>query len=320
MNYRKLCTDGPEVSEIGLGTWALGSPVYGTVEGDAADAVVGKAIDDGINFFDTAPLYGTPDEDGVAEVRLGRALGRHRDSVVISTKFGRTARAVMPGRFNAEELTLSCEASLKRLGREHIDLLFFHSPFTPEEISDSVWEALSRLKRSGKVRFVGHSVSMYSDTAEMSARWMRQGLIDVVQVVLSPFNREARPLIATALETGCGVVARECLANGFLSGQITSETHFPEGSLNARYDREEIRARADYANRLQALFAKGGVPDLVEGTYRWVLDQSGVTLALSGAKEAQELQGPVNASSLPAFDSAIQEEAERIHKADFSAA
>lgn len=320
MQYRELCSGGPQASEIGLGTWALGSPVYGTVEASTAERTVGTALDSGINFFDTAPLYGTKDEDGIAETILGKALGAKLDEVLISTKFGRTARAVMPGRFTAEEAVKSCDASLRRLGRDHIDLLFFHSPFKPEEISDDVWEALESLKGSGKIRYVGHSVSMYSDTAEMSADWIRKGLIDVVQVVLSPFNREARPLIEAARDNGCGVIARECLANGFLSGAITDDTVFPEGSLNARYSREEIESRVRYANRLSQLFGAEGISDLVQATYRWILDQNGVTVALSGAKNDLELSGPVRASGLTSFDEALLSACEEVHTVDFGAA
>ena len=320
MKFRELCANGPLVSEVGLGTWALGSPVYGQVEATAADAVVGAALDEGINFFDTAPLYGTAEADGIAETLLGSALGGRRDEVVISTKFGRTARAVMPGRFTAKEVMASCEASLRRLQREVIDVLFFHSPFKPEEIADDVWSALGTLQEQGKIRHVGHSVSMYADTAEMSAQWIRERRISVVQVVLSPFNREARPLIEVARANGCGVVARECLANGFLSGAVTADTVFPAGSLNARYTREEVAERAGYASELASLFAEEGVAHLVEGTYRWILDQAGVTLALSGAKQPFELEAAVRGSERPPFSEALLERAESRHTKDFGAA
>ena len=144
---------------------------------------------------------------------------------------------------------MSCEASLRRIGVDALDVFFFHSPFKPDEIHDDVWGELDKLKDEGKIRFLAHSVSLYEDTAGMSADWMRERKIDVIQVVLSPFNREARPLIQAAIDCDCGVVARECLANGFLSGGITKDTVFPEGSLNARYSRDEIAERVDYATK-----------------------------------------------------------------------
>lgn len=320
MNYRKLGRTGLEVSEIGLGTWALGSGIYGKVEEDAPGRLVKGAIDHGVNFFDTAPLYGTKEVDGVSETILGEALANQRDSVIISTKFGRTSSDVIPGRFYAREARASCEASLRRIGVDALDVFFFHSPFTPEEIHDDVWDELSQLKDEGKIRFIGHSVSMFEDTAEMSARWMKEGLIDVIQVVLSPFNREARSLIETAIACDCGVVARECLANGFLSGAIHNDTVFPEGSLNARYSREEITERVTYADQLALAMLKGDIKTLPQATYRWVLDQPGVSIALSGAKNLDELQDPLSGSSNSPFDIGTQQAIESMHLKDFGAA
>lgn len=320
MKRRRLGRTGLEVSEIGLGTWALGTGIYGQVEPDAPERLIRHALEEGINFFDTAPLYGTPEEDGTAETILGRALGNARHEVVISTKFGRTSSRVNPGRFTAAEARLSCEASLRRLGRESLDLLFFHSPFSPGEIEDAVWEELSRLRDAGKVRFIGHSVSLYADTAPMSAEWIRERRIDVVQVVLSPFNREARPLIGTAMACDCGVVARECLANGFLSGTITRDTVFPAGSLNARYTRAEIAERVGYAERLSARLLTEDRQTLPQASYRWILDQPGVSLALSGAKHPEELKDPVSASRLPPLGKPLLEELEALHRHDFGAA
>ena len=320
MNFRRLGRTGLKVSEISLGTWALGTSIYGEVEKGAPCRLIQGALDVGINFFDTAPLYGTSEEDGVAESVLGDALGGQRNEVIISTKFGRTSRAVMPGRFHAAEARSSVEASLRRLGRTTLDVLFFHSPFTPDEIDDEVWAELGRLREAGKIRFLGHSVSMFKDTAGMSADWMRERKIDVIQVVLSPFNREARSLIQSAVDCDCGVVARECMANGFLSGGITRDTVFPAGSLNARYAREEIAARVEYAEELKRVLVGGAVKTLPQATYRWVLDQPGVSTALSGAKHPEELRDPVQASALHALSTEQLRQAETIHRRDFDAA
>ncbi|MCH2615090.1 MAG: aldo/keto reductase, partial [Opitutales bacterium] len=186
MRRRAFGETGLDCSEIGLGTWALGSGVYGEVERTEAHNLIGQALDTGINFFDTAPLYGNKYEDGVAEIVLGEGLGRRKDQAIISTKFGRTARQVMPPRFNADEAKKSCDDSLKRLGRDWIDLFFFHSPFESDEIEDDVWQGLTELKQNGKIRFIGHSVSIYDDTKDLAEEWMSERKIDAVQSVLSP--------------------------------------------------------------------------------------------------------------------------------------
>ena len=317
MKKRLLGKTGLDCSEIGLGTWALGSSVYGDVENDDATRLVGESLDSGINFFDTAPLYGSKTADGIAESVLGKGLGARRDDAIISTKFGRTARNVMPGRFNAAEARESCEASLSRLGTDRIDLFFFHSPFGPDEIDDDVWEELDGLKSEGKIRFLGHSVSMYEDTRDLSAQWMQDRRIDAIQVVLSPFNRETRPLIKTALELDCGVVARECMANGFLSGGIRKDTVFPEGSLNSRYSREEIAERVDYAESLKTHLVSGEIESLPQAAYRWVLDQAGVSLALSGARNREEMRDSVFAANAKSYEEATLFAAEAIHLQDF---
>lgn len=320
MKRRSFGRSGLDVSEIGLGTWALGSPVYGETDPKEAEKLIQGAIDMGIDFFDTAPLYGTKTEDGVAESVLGKALGARLNEVKIATKFGRTATDVMPGRFTAKEARLSCEASLRRIGREYLDLFFFHSPFLPEEIADDVWETLGSLQAEGKIRALGHSVSMYSDTKDMSADWMRERKIDAIQVVLSPFNRETRPLIEIAKEQHCGVVARECMANGFLSGAIRKDTVFPAGSLNARYEREEIESRVDYADRLTELLVSGEVRSLPQASYRWILDQSGVSLALSGAKRLRELEDCIAASEASSYAAEVLAASEELHLRDFTPA
>lgn len=320
MKRRTLGSSAIECSEIGLGTWALGSPIYGEVEVAETERLIRGAIDLGIDFFDTAPLYGAKTEDGVAESALGKALGEKRDAVTIATKFGRTATNVVPGRFTAKEARSSCEASLRRLGREYLDLFFFHSPFTPSEIDDDVWEALAALQQEGKIRAIGHSVSMYQDTKDMCADWIRERKIAAIQVVLSPFNRETRPLIQVAMEEGCGVVARECMANGFLSGAIREDTVFPEGSLNARYSREEIVERVAYAETLKRLLVRGSIGNLPQASYRWTLDQPGVSLALSGAKRLSELEDCVKAASSPGFDEDALRAVEAAHAKDFAPA
>lgn len=317
MKHVRLGQTDLKCSEIGLGTWALGSSVYGEVERSEVKQLIHESLDHGINFFDTAPLYGNKNEDGVAETVLGLGLGSRRDEAIISTKFGRTARQVMPPRFTAAEARKSCEASLRRLGREWIDLLFFHSPFAASEICDDVWEELDELRSEGKLRYLGHSVSMYEDTRELSTAWIRDRRIDAIQVVLSPFNRETRPLIGIAKAEGCGVVARECMANGFLSGAIRKDTVFEAGSLNSRYSKDEIEARVDYAELLKKTLIADDVETLAQGAYRWVLDQEGVSLALSGARNFVELEDAIKATSATAYANAVLSELEALHQQDF---
>ena len=307
-----------QVSEVGLGTWSFASRAYGNVNRSDADAVVRSAIDGGINLFDTAPLYGSPEVDGVSERILGEALGNRRDEVLISTKFGR-ASSVKGTSFSAEGVRSSVEASLGRLGTDRIDVLFFHSPFGADEIADDVWDELGALKASGKVRCVGHSISKFSDTQGMAREWFNERKIDVVQVVYSLMNRESANLIHDLGSKGSGVFARESLANGFLSGTITRDTVFPPNNLNRRHQPEELVERVDYVDSLRFL-VRDEVTSMPQAALRWVLDNPDVSLVLSGARNVLELEDVLRVSDTPSFSPEELTRVEVNRKRDFEAA
>ena len=319
MKTRVLGRTGLECSEVALGTWAFNSVVYGPVDVGEAHATVRRALDEGITLFDTAPLYGTPERDGIAEEVLGQALGADRDRVLISTKFGRRATQANRADFNAANVIASVDESLARLGTDRIDLLFFHSPFGSDEIADDVWEALVRVRERGKVRAVGHSISKFADTQDMARQWAQEGRTDVIQVVYSLLNREATALIGDLAAQGVGVVARESLANGFLSGAVTRDTLFPEGSLNARYSRQEVAARVDQVERLSFL-VRGSVASLPQAAMRWVLDNPGISSVLTGARSAAQVADCAEAAGLPGYSAVELARAQDVHRQDFPAA
>lgn len=319
MNYRRLGRTGLECSEIGLGTWAFASQIYGKVDRGDALETVSRALDEGINFFDTAPLYGDSERNGISEEVLGRALGDRRHSVVISTKFGRYSTDGAAPNFHAQRAYESVEGSLTRLGRDYVDVLFFHSPFGPQDIHDDVWGALADLKQQGKVRFIGHSISMFRDTEQMARRWAAERKIDVIQVVYSLMNRESSELIRDLGSDGVGIVARESLANGFLSGTVTKETVFPEDHLNARYSREEIADRVDYVDSL-AFLVRDPVASVPQAAYRWVLDNPHVSLVLSGASNVDQLIEVTAVSEMPGYSDDELRKADELHTRDFQAA
>ena len=320
MNTRPLGRTGLLCSEIGLGTWALAGQIYGDASRGDADRTVRAALDAGVTVFDTAPLYGDATTDGIAETRLGETLGADTGRVLVFSKFGRYSSDGAAPHFHAARARESVEGSLRRLGRGHLDLLFFHSPFGPEDIHDDVWAELDRLRAEGKVRFVGHSISKFAETEGMARRWAAERRIDAVQVVYSLMNREAAGLVADLAAAGVGVVAREVLANGFLSGAVTADTVFPVGTLNARYDRAEVAARAAYADALAGALVRADVGTLPQAAFRWVLDDPAVTLALSGAKTPAELADAVAAAHAAPYTPEEHARAQRLHPHDFQAA
>jgi aryl-alcohol dehydrogenase-like predicted oxidoreductase len=319
MKYRTLGRTELRCSEIGLGTWAFASQIYGAVaESDAINAIR-AALDAGINFFDTAPLYGTPQRDGVAEEILGKGLGKDRDKIIISSKFGRNSSEGNMPNFHATRARQSVDESLRRLHTDHIDVLFFHSPFSAGEIHDDVWEALDKLKAESKIRFVGHSISMFQNTKQMARHWAAEGKIDVIQVVYSLLNREAKDLIHDLGKEKIGIVARESLANGFLSGMVTKETQFPPDHLNARYSRDEISERVEQVQRLSFL-VRDDIKNVPQAAMRWVLNNPHVSLVLSGAKNQREILECAAASDAGPYSSEEVQKAEALHQKDFQAA
>lgn len=319
MEQRQLGRSGLQSSVIALGTWSFNAQVYGPVAQDAATATVRRALDEGITLFDTAPLYGTAQKDGVAEEILGQALGSDRDRILISTKFGRRPTAGNRPEFDGASAMASVEASLQRLGTDRIDVLFFHSPFGAHEIDDDVWSALDDLRAAGKVRAIGQSISKFQDTAPMAADWAQQRRIDVIQVVLSLLNREAQELIQHLAQQGIGVLARESLANGFLSGTVTADTVFPEGTLNARYSREEVAARVTQVERLRFL-VEDPIASMPQAAMRWVLDQEGVSSVLTGARSPEEVSDCAAAAGASTYAPEILARARQLHDVDFPAA
>ena len=320
MKYRTLGRTALEVSEISLGTWAFGNNVYGGVDEKDGINTIHAGIDMGVDLFDTAPQYGTAEQDGVAEIVLGKALKGKRDKVHISSKFGRNPTiAKGASQFYKSRIVDSVEESLKRLQTDYIDVLFFHSPFSPDEIRDDVWEGIEQVKKQGKVRFIGHSISMFHQTEDMARQWAKEDKIDIVQVVLSLMNRESQQLIEELQKYPIGVFARECLANGFLSGAIKKDTVFAEGTLNARYSKEELAERVDQVNAFDFLM-HDDITNMPQAALRWVLDQKGISTVLSGAKNIFELKGAVSASNAKPFTTEELALAKKLLTKDFEAA
>lgn len=319
MHDRTLGRTGLQVSEVGLGTWAFASQIYGEVPEQNALDTIAAALDHGITYFDTAPLYGTPTEDGVAETILARGLGARRNDVVVSSKFGRYSSDGAVADFSAARARESVEGSLVRLQTDHLDLLFFHSPFGASDIRDDVWGELDKLKSEGKVRFIGHSISKFAETEMMARSWAADRRIDVIQVVYSLMNRESTALISDLADVGIGVVARESLANGFLSGTVTRETSFGSNNINARYPPEEIEERIKYLESIRFL-VRGDVATLPQAATRWVLDHPGVSTVLSGAKNPAELRDWIAGSAAAPFTADEHTRAVEVHRRDFQAA
>ena len=226
MKYRVLGKTGLKVSEVGFGAWAIGGNAYGNSYGPTDDklslAAIGRALELGCNFFDTADVYG----HGHSEELLGQALRGHRSEVIIATKVGGDFYHGTPRmNFNPDYLEFALGKSCERLGTDCIDLYQLHNPPIQLIKDGRVFKILERLKASGKIRHYG--ISIHDPQEGLLA--MRAGELEAIQVAFNILRQEAKnQLFREATKNNVGIIAREPLANGFLAGKLKSESTFPQ--------------------------------------------------------------------------------------------
>ena len=288
---RRLGRDGPEVSSIGLGCMGM-SEFYGAGNEDDSMATIHHAIDRGVTFLDTADMYGV----GRNEELVGRAIRDRRDQVFLATKFGNVRGA--EGEFlgvkgDPAYVRSACEASLRRLGVEVIDLYYQHRVDPNVPIEDTVG-AMVRLKDEGKVRFLG-----LSEAAPATIR-RAQAIhpITAVQTELSLWSRDAEAdVIPTVRELGIGYVAYSPLGRGFLTGQITSPEDFPEDDFrrfHPRFTGENFEKNIQLVGEVEAM-AKDKGCTTAQLALAWVLAQGDDIVPIPGTKHIRYLDENIGA-------------------------
>ncbi len=235
------------VSEIGFGAWAIGGDAWGPVEDAESLVAMERALELGINFIDTADVYG----EGRSESLVSKAIIGRRDEVVISTKAGLMGHHREPEREpvydRPEKILKACEASLKRLETDHLDVYFCHIWWDKHEETEAFIEAFEQLKNDGKVRAVGVS----TNDLDYIKHFDQDDVLDVVQLDYSILNREPeRDILPYLEERGIGVVVRGPLRMGLLTGKFSEDTTFPEGDIRrswpeAQWFKESLRGRAN---------------------------------------------------------------------------
>jgi aryl-alcohol dehydrogenase-like predicted oxidoreductase len=295
MKTRKLGRSGPEVSAIGLGCMGMAA-FYGQASDEAqATAVIHRALDLGVTFFDTAEMYGPHTN----ELQLGKALAGRRDQAFVATKFGigynadRTALTVDGSPANVRR---AIEGSLKRLGMDHVDLYYLHrvDPNTP--IEDTVG-AMAELVTEGKVRFLGLS--------EAAPDTLRRGHathpITALQTEYSLWSREPEDeLLALCEELGVGFVPYSPLGRGFLSGEIRSIDDLAPDDFrrsNPRFTGDNFQKNLDLVEAVQAIAADKGVT-AAQLALAWVLARGEHLVPIPGTRRIRTLEENVAATEI----------------------
>jgi aryl-alcohol dehydrogenase-like predicted oxidoreductase len=303
MRYAQLGTSGLVVSRLAFGAGSLGvgetlPGLIKNIDQATADTVVGKAIDAGINFFDTSNKY----VDGDSELTLGRALKTSRSDVIVATKCGLPiGPAPLDRGLSARHVIRECEASLKRLGTDWIDVYYAHTTDAATPIEETA-RAFEYLVTSGKVRYVAVSNWPAWQAARLQGVQASAGYAPIVanQVYYSLLGRQMeRELVPLAAASGLGLVVYSALAGGFLSGKYLRDQPAPAGTRRATFNiapRFAMDHGFDVIDVLKRLGQAYGVPP-AHIALAWTMQQPGVSSVLFGISRLAQLE-----ENLPAAD------------------
>jgi aryl-alcohol dehydrogenase-like predicted oxidoreductase len=298
MNRRPLgARSGLEVSEIGLGLWAVSGSEWGVVQDQDNLAAIEAALESGVNFFDTADVYG----GGHSEELLGRAIQTRREAFVVATKIGWIdfdERADRSQYDSVDKLVAGVEGSLRRLGTDRIDVIQCHVDY-PEPNTPVFIEGFRRLKDAGTVRAWGVSTSDLDHLLRFNAN----GDCDVLQTDYSILNRTAEAeLFPYCQEHGIGVIVRGPLAMGLLTGKHTGHDTFPEGDFRRAW----IDDPAQHAQFLRDLAIVEELRDVVSDgdtmaqfALRFVRSHPAVSTVIPGAKDRRQAESNSSAGLKP---------------------
>ena len=301
MNYRLFDHTSVEVSEIGLGTWQLGGADWGEVEDSRALDTLRAAAEGGVNFFDTADVYGL----GRSEEFIGEFLKEDSKNIFVATKLGRFPEPGWPANFSVDSLRAHTEASLRRLGVEAIDLTQLHC--VPKEVlrDGEIFEGLRVLQHEGRIKSFGASV----ETNEEALICLEQEQIASLQIIFNIFRQKPIEFFDIARQKGVALIVRLPLASGLLSGKFTKSTKFAEADHRS-YNRDgqafnvgetfaglPFEKGVELSDALRTLVPEGMT--MAQMALRWILDFDAVSVIIPGASSPAQARANATASALP---------------------
>lgn len=303
MKYRRLGDTDLQVSELSFGTWAIGGD-WGNSSDEEALRGLQAAMDAGVNFFDTADVYGS----GHAEELLAKATKGKEQDIHIATKFCRAGDIHDPATYSEEAVRAFCENSLKRLNREAIDLYQIHCPPLAILKDGQVFEVLDKLKAEGKIRHYGVSV----ETVEEGLFCLSVPGVKALQVIFNLFRQKpAEELFPKAHAAGVGILVRLPLASGLLTGKFSKNSTFAADdhrSFNAngeQFNVGETFAGLPFEKGVELASALSwiaeGREDMARASMRWILDNPHITCIIPGFKNVKQIQDNLGAIDVPAF-------------------
>ena len=302
MQYRTLGKTGFEISEISLGTWQVGGKWGDDFNHETADQILNAAVDSGINFIDTADVYG----NGESEKAVGKFVKSRSERIYVATKCGRQLNPHTSEAYQPKVLRKFVENSLKNMGLETLDLIQLHCPPTEVYYRPEIFELFDRLKDEGKILNLGISV----EKIEEALKGIEFQNVTSVQVIFNAFRqRPAELFFEQAQRKNVGIIVRVPLASGLLTGKFSSNSTFTEGDHRnfnrngEKFDKGETFSGIDYetgleaVNELKTIFPNDN--NLAPMALRWILQHEAVSTIIPGASKPEQVSANVDALNYP---------------------
>ncbi len=313
MKYRALGSTGYTISEVSYGSWSLGAD-WGDVSETQALQTLHAAVDSGVNFIDTADVYG----DGKSEIIIGKFLKARKERIYVATKAGRRLNPHEADGYTEKNLNAFVDRSRTNLGMSTIDLLQLHCPPTPVYYRPEVFEALEHMVEKKKIRHYGVSV----EKVEEGIKALEYPNVSTIQIVFNMFRqRPCEQLFTLAKQKGVGIIVRVPLASGLLTGAISASTQFPIND-HRNYNREgqkfdvgETFSGIPFESGLNAVEQlKTILPDgytMAQFALKWILMHDEVSTIIPGGKRPEQIVGNTKTSDMqnlsPQVISAVNE-------------
>jgi aryl-alcohol dehydrogenase-like predicted oxidoreductase len=301
MKYRELGTTGMKISEVSFGAWAIGAD-WGSVDDKDSLAALHKAIDLGINFIDTADVYGM----GHSEKLIAQLRTERSEQIYVATKAGRKLDPHVAEKYTPQNIRGFIQESLKNLRVEALDLVQLHCPPTPVFYNPELFDALDGMVKEGLIKNYGVSV----EKVEEALKAIQYPGVKTVQIIFNMFRqRPAELFFREAKSRKIGIIVRVPLASGLLTGKMTRDTKFEKSDHRnynregASFDRGETFAGVDYEKGLQAVDALESIkPDgftMAQFALKWILMHDAISCTIPGAKRPSQVEDNCRASDLP---------------------
>jgi len=316
MNYRLLGRTGMKVSEVSFGAWAIGSS-WGKVDDRESLAALHKAVDLGVNFIDTADVYGM----GRSEKLVGRLLRERRETIYVATKAGRKLNPHVAEKYTPLAMRKFVEDSLKNLRVDSLDLLQLHCPPPQVYYQPELFEALDAMVKAGKLKNYGVSV----EKVEEALKAIEFPGVRTVQIIYNMFRqRPADLFFRQAKSRWVGIIARVPLASGLLTGRMTRTTRFSSDdhrSYNRKgqaFDRGETFAGVDYAGGLAAVEELAKIKpekmSMTQFALKWILMSDAVSCVIPGAKKPEQVEENCRAADAPRLSRKLMRQVREIYE------